>query len=68
METTVNYKGITLELEGDLIQAYSGGYREESSMIDYETNTVYAGGVEITDLLTEEQLTDLDILAIETFK
>jgi hypothetical protein len=51
------------------MQAYSsGGYEEETMVIGFETTTVYAGGVEITDLLTEEQMTDLDTLAVENLK
>lgn len=60
MEVSVIYKGAELVLEGDYIQAYSGG-REEESISDYfETCCVYAGGVEITELLSEEQLSALD--------
>jgi len=66
MEVTVNYIGITLQLEGDLISSYSGGYEEESLLATFETQEVYAGGVLITNLFTEEQLTELDALAIET--
>ena len=66
MEITVNYIGITLQLEGDLIQAYKGGYEEESQMVEFETQEVYTGGVLITNLFTEQQLTELDALAIET--
>ena len=65
MEATVDYKGSILNLEGDLTQAYAGGYEEESQMIAYETHEVYAGGVEITNLLSEVQLTELDELASE---
>ena len=65
MEVSVNYKGSELELEGDYIQAYSGG-REEESISDYfETCCVYAGGVEITQLLNDDQLVELDALALE---
>ena len=65
---TVKYRGITLELEGDIIQAYDGRYNERSVGIDFETQEVYAGGVLITNLLTEENLTDLDALAVEVIK
>tara|TARA_R110000765_G_scaffold409396_1_gene507615 strand:- start:336 stop:548 length:213 start_codon:yes stop_codon:yes gene_type:complete len=65
MEVIVDYKGSILNLEGDLTQAYAGGYEEESQIISYETHEVYAGGVEITNLLNEMQLTELDELAIE---
>ena len=65
-EISIEYRGSLLEITGDILQAYSsGGYEEESMMIGFETTDVYAGGVEITDLLTEEQMTDLDILAVE---
>ena len=64
-EISIEYRGASLEIEGDILQAYSGRYEEESMMIGFETTDVYAGGVEITDLLTEEQMTDLDILAVE---
>ena len=64
----VNYRGMALELEGDIIQSYDGRYSERSIGIDFETQEVYAGGVLITNLLTEEDLTDLDALAIEVIK
>jgi len=66
MEVTVNYIGMTLQLEGDLISSYSGGYEEESLLASFETQEVYIGGVSVTNLFTEEQLTELDVLAIET--
>ena len=66
MEVTVNYKGIKLDLEGELIQAYSGGYEEESQLAEYETQELYINGVLVTSLFTEQQLTELDALAIET--
>jgi hypothetical protein len=66
MEVTVNYIGITLQLEGDVISSYSGRYEEESMLASFETQEVYIGGVLATNLFTEEQLTELDVLAIET--
>ena len=65
MEVTVNYKGSELELEGDYIQAYSGGHEEESIADYFETCCVHAGGIEITELLNDDQLNDLDALALE---
>lgn len=62
---TVNYRGVKLELEGDIIQAYTGRYTERSIGIEFETQEVYAGGVLITNLLTEDNLTELDVLASE---
>ena len=67
MNTTIKYKGIKLDLEGDYIQAYSGGYNEQSYNDIYETHTVFVNGIDITNLLNEEQLTDCDSLAVETF-
>ena len=64
-EISIEYRGASLELEGDILQAYSGRHEEMSMMIGFETSEVYAGDVKITDLLTEEQMTDLDILAVE---
>ena len=66
MEVTVRYKGIKLDLEGELIQAYNGGYEEESQIAEYETQELYINGVLVTNLFTEQQLTELDALAIET--
>ena len=65
MEVTVNYKGSELELEGDYIQAYSGGHEEESIADYFETCSVSAGGIEITELLNDDQLNELDVLALE---
>ena len=67
MNTTIKYKGIKLDLEGDYVQAYSGGYNEQSHQDYYETHTVYVNGVDVTNLLNEEQLTECDSLAVETF-
>lgn len=67
MDTTIKYKGIKLDLEGDYIQAYKGGYNEQSYNDIYETHTVFVNGVDITNLLNEEQLNECDILAVETF-
>tara|TARA_R110000744_G_scaffold116893_1_gene218470 strand:- start:760 stop:966 length:207 start_codon:yes stop_codon:yes gene_type:complete len=65
MDTTIKYKGAELNLIGDYIQAHSGGYENESYGAFYETHTVYAGGINITDLLSEDQLNDCDELAKE---
>lgn len=65
---TVEYRGITLELEGDIIQAYDGRYNERSVSVEFETQEVYAGGVLITNLLTGEHLMDLDALAAESIR
>ena len=65
MDTTIKYKGAELNLIGDYIQAHSGGYESESYGAFYETHTVYAGGINITDLLNEDQLNDCDTLAAE---
>ena len=67
MNTTIKYKGIKLDLDGDYIQAYKGGYNEQSYNDIYETHTVYVNSVDITNLLNEEQLSECDILAVETF-
>jgi len=64
----VKYRGIELQLEGDIIQAYDGRYNEMSVSVEFETQEVYAGGVLITNLLTEENLTDLDALAAESIR
>ena len=64
MEVSVVYKGIELKLEGDFIQAYSGGRNEESIAETFETYAVFAGETEITDILTEECLAELDTEAI----
>jgi hypothetical protein len=64
MEVTVIYKGSELLLEGDYIQAYSG--RDEEPISDYfETCCVFAGGVEITELLNDDQMMALDQEAID---
>lgn len=65
MDISINYRGSQLDITGDASPRFAGGYQEQSLGITFETTDVYAGGIEITDLLTEEQLTDLDILAVE---
>ena len=64
MQVTVIYKGSELVLEGDYIQAYSG--RDEEPISDYfETCCVFAGDVEITELLSFDQMIELDLEAID---
>ena len=64
MEVTVIYKGVELRLEGDYIQAYSG--RDEEPISDYfETCCVFANDVDITVLLTDDQMNELDHEAID---
>ena len=65
MEFTIKYRGVALEIIGDPCSEEKGGWWSRSYGVEFETNTVYAGGVEITDLLSEEQLGDIDILAVE---
>tara|TARA_R110000737_G_scaffold330902_1_gene346880 strand:+ start:623 stop:829 length:207 start_codon:yes stop_codon:yes gene_type:complete len=68
MTVTVEYKGLELQLEGHFIQAYHGGYEEESFSEEFETCEVYVEGVDIIDLFDEAQLRYLDSLAVEKFK
>ena len=65
MEFTIRYRGVALEIEGDACGAEKGGWWSRSYGVEFETNTVYAGGVNITDLLSYEQLGDIDVLAVE---
>ena len=64
MEVSVVYKGVELNLEGDFIQAYHGGRDEESMAETFETFAVFAGELEITDILTDDTLSELDVEAI----
>ena len=69
MTVTVEYKGIELQLEGDFIQAYHGGYvMKQSFSEEFETCEVYVEGVDIIDLFDDTQLRYLDSLAVEKFK
>lgn len=68
MRVNIQYKGISLELEGDYIQNYDGSYLEQSLMSAFETNEVYINDINIIDLMTEADLLDCDILAVETLK
>ena len=62
MELTINYRGVTLEVGGDYIQAYSGGYDEESFSETFETNVVYVGGEDITSLMSYDMINELNML------
>ena len=66
MRVNIQYKGISLELEGDYMQSYDGRYLEQSLMTAFETNEVYINDINIIDLMTEKDLLECDILAVET--
>ena len=66
MEVTVNYRGAILDLEGDFISACDGIWEEEPIGDSFETEKVMAGGIDITDILSFNQMDELDLLAIET--
>ena len=68
MRVNINYKGISLELEGDYIQSYDGRYLEQSLMTAFETNEVYINDINIIDLMNESDLLECDILAVEMLK
>ena len=68
MRVNIQYKGISLELEGDYLQNYDGRYLEQSLMSAFETNEVYINDINIIDLMTESDLLECDILAVETLK
>ena len=65
MTLTINYDQIELECQGDMTEAYYGGYEEQSESRSFEVYKVMAGGVDITDLLREEIIEELEFLAIE---
>ena len=66
MRVNIQYKGISLELEGDFIQSYDGRYSEQSLPTSFETNEVYINDINIIDLMTEADLLECDNLAVET--
>ena len=65
MIVSVNYKGAQLKLEGDHTQSYIGDYSEESQSEYFETIYVFAGDVDITNFITDEDFIILDELVIE---
>jgi hypothetical protein len=62
---TVDYRGITLELEGQYFTAVGSSWDEESLGDSFETYSVLAGGVDIVDIFSEDQLDELDQLGLE---
>ena len=65
MEVSVIYKGSELLVVGDFTQAYYGGRDNESISESFETYRVCAGDVDITELLSDEQLNEIDIEALD---
>jgi hypothetical protein len=65
MTLTINYENIELECQGDMTEAYYGDYEEQSEGRSFEIYKVMAGEIDITDLLREGVIEELEFLAIE---
>tara|TARA_R110000765_G_scaffold422596_1_gene530443 strand:- start:237 stop:443 length:207 start_codon:yes stop_codon:yes gene_type:complete len=65
MQITIIYKGAILEVSGELSEPQAGDHYTPGLLADFETYEVLAGGVNITDLLDENQLLEIDLTVLE---
>ena len=65
MKTEIEYKGILLEVEGDYTEAEEQTYDIPGSPASFQTYNVFVEGVNIVDLLREDDLMEIDNLVLE---
>ena len=65
MKTEIEYKGILLEVEGDYTEAEEQTYDIPGSPASFQTYDVFVEGVNIVDLLREDDLMEIDNLVLE---
>ena len=65
MQITIIYRGAILEVSGELSEPQPGDYYTQGVSSEFETYEVLAGGTNITDLLDEEQLLEIDLIVLE---
>ena len=65
MRTEITYKGILLEIEGTYTKAEEQTYDMPGSPASFQTYDVFVEGVNIVDLLREDDLMEIDNLVLE---
>jgi len=65
MKVTVNYRGIYLEVEGTPYAAQGNGWDDEYEPAHFEAETISLEGVNICELISGDQWSDIEALAIK---
>ena len=65
MKTEITYKGILLEVTGEYTKAEKQTYDMPGSPALFQTYDVFVEGVNIIDLLREDDLIEIDNLVLE---
>ena len=65
MTTEITYKGIFLEVTGEYTEAEEQTYDMPGSPTTFQTYDVFVEGVNIVDLLGEDDLMEIDNLVLE---
>ena len=65
MKTEITYKGILLEVTGEYTEAEEQTYDMPGSPTTFQTYDVFVEGVNIVDLLREDDLMEIDNLVLE---
>ena len=65
MKTEIEYKGILLEVSGEYTKAEEQTYNMPGSPATFQTYDVFVEGVNIVDLLGEDDLIEIDNLVLE---
>ena len=65
MTTEITYKGIFLEVTGEYTEAEEQTYDIPGSPASFQTYNVFVEGVNIVDLLREDDLMEIDNLVLE---
>ena len=65
MITEITFKGILLEVEGTYTKAEEQTYDMPGSPASFQTYNVFVEGVNIVDLLREDDLREIETLVLE---
>ena len=65
MTVEIEYKGITLEVTGEYTKAEEQTYDMPGSPASFQTYNVFVEGVNIVDLLREDDLREIETLVLE---
>ena len=61
----VNYRGVILEIEGEYYQGEERSFDYPGSGHEFEIYHIFAGGLDIYDILETSQIYELERLCIE---
>lgn len=74
METEITFRGVKLRVEGTyepeepMVMYYPDGSGYPGSPSDFEIEAVFAGGVDISELLSFEYMDDISELVLESIE